>query len=66
MGATVEDIDTSTLAEAQRVLGTHTSQDTVNEALREVVRRRLVDAFVDLMAEREPDELERLRVEAWR
>jgi Arc/MetJ family transcription regulator len=66
MGTTVEDIDRATLEEAQRLLGTHTSQDTVNEALREVVRRRLVDAFVDFMAERDPGELEQLRVEAWR
>jgi len=66
MGVTVEDVDGSALGEARRLLGTRTSQDTVNEALREVVRRRLVDAFVGFMAERDPGELERLRAEVWR
>jgi Arc/MetJ family transcription regulator len=62
----VKGIDEPTLEEAQRVLGTQTPKDTVNAALREVVRKKLVEEFFSLMSERDPAELEILRAEAWR
>jgi Arc/MetJ family transcription regulator len=62
----VKGVDEPTLEEAQRVLGTQTPSDTVNAALREVVRKRLVEEFFSLMSERDPTELENLRAEAWR
>lgn len=65
MSATVQGIEPSILEEAQRVLGTKTKRDTVNAALREVVRRKLVEDFIELMAERSPEELDRMRTEAW-
>ncbi|CAM5444784.1 hypothetical protein SALBM135S_06695 [Streptomyces alboniger] len=65
MGPSVEDVDESALEEAQRVLGTTNRRDTVNAALREVARQKLVDEFLVMMSSREPDELERLRNEAW-
>lgn len=66
MSTDVQGVDESTLEEAQRVLGTPTPKDTVNTALREVVRRKIVDEFFALMADRDPAELETLRAEAWR
>jgi Arc/MetJ family transcription regulator len=66
MGQTVTDIDEQTLAEAQRLLGTSSSRDTVNVALRELVRRRMAQRFFDDMSGRDPVELEELRAAAWR
>ena len=66
MTMTVEGIEEPTLAEARQLLGTESNRDTVNAALREVVRRRLVDQFFTDMSTRDPAELERMRLEAWR
>jgi Arc/MetJ family transcription regulator len=65
MSSTVDGVDADALAAAQQALGTAGSQDTVNAALREVVRQKLVHAFVDRMSRSDPEELERLRDEAW-
>jgi Arc/MetJ family transcription regulator len=61
----VQGVEEHILEEAQRLLGTPTPRETVNAALREVVRRKLVEEFFALMAERNPDELDGMRVEAW-
>lgn len=66
MGQTVEDVDGSVLEEAQRLLGTASTRDTVNAALREVIRRKMAIALVDEMAGRSSVELEELRAAAWR
>jgi Arc/MetJ family transcription regulator len=66
MGETVTDVDEPILEEAQRLLGTSSSRDTVNVALRELVRRRMAEKFFDDMSRREPGELEELRAAAWR
>ena len=65
MSTTVKGVDASILEEAQRVLGTPTQRETVNEALREAVRRKLVAEFFSVMAERSPEELDEMRIEAW-
>jgi Arc/MetJ family transcription regulator len=65
MSTDVQGVDEPILEEAQRLLGTRTAKDTVNAALREVVRKRLVDTFFSLMSELDPAELESLRTEAW-
>jgi Arc/MetJ family transcription regulator len=65
MGSTIENIDDATLTEAQRLLGTSSKRDTINAALREVVRLRLARAFFDDMSAQDPKELERSRAEAW-
>jgi Arc/MetJ family transcription regulator len=62
----VQGVDEPILEEAQRLLGTKTPRDTVNAALREVVRKKLVEEFFAFMSERDPAELESLRDEAWR
>jgi Arc/MetJ family transcription regulator len=51
MPKTLIDLDEDALADAQRVLGTVTKKDTVNAALREVVRRRAASDFVGLAAD---------------
>ncbi|MGQ3549025.1 type II toxin-antitoxin system VapB family antitoxin [Streptomyces rochei] len=66
MGRTVENVDEPILAEAQRLLGTSNNRDTVNAALKEVVRQKLVQEFIEMMSERDPEELERLSSEAWK
>lgn len=65
MSTTVQGVEEPILEEAQRLLGTPTERETVNAALREVVRRKLVDQFFTLMAERSPEELDQMRTEAW-
>jgi Arc/MetJ family transcription regulator len=45
MGKTLIDLDDELLAQARVVLGTGTKKDTVNAALREVVRRWAVVEF---------------------
>lgn len=45
MGKTLIDVDRELLALAQQILGTATLKDTVNGALREVVRRWAVVEF---------------------
>lgn len=49
---TVTDLDADTLAEAQRMFDAATQTDTVNRALREVVRRRLADDYVAFLQQR--------------
>jgi Arc/MetJ family transcription regulator len=61
----IKGVDEPILEEAQRVLGTQTPRDTVNAALREVVRKKLVEEFFSLMSDRDPAEMENLRDEAW-
>ncbi len=65
MGSTIDDVDKAALTEAQRLLGTSSMWDTINTALREIVRLRSVRSFFDEMGARDPGELDRLRVEAW-
>jgi Arc/MetJ family transcription regulator len=64
-GTTVKGVEEPILEEAQRLLGTPTQGDTVNTALREVVRLKLVEAFFARMAKRDPEELDQMRSEAW-
>lgn len=66
MAKTVEGIEEPALAEAQQILGTETTKDTVNAALREVVRRKIAAQFVAEMRSRDPKELEEARASAWR
>lgn len=46
---TVESVSDESLTRAAEMLGTTSPQDTVNEALREVVRLRMIDQYVDLL-----------------
>jgi Arc/MetJ family transcription regulator len=66
MGHVVDDIDQLALEAAQKLLGTSSKTDTVNAALREIVRLRLVNDFFEDMGSRDPEELDRLQAEAWR
>ena len=54
------DVDDEVLAQARRILGTETMKDTVNRALREVVRRDAAASFlvlaIDGVFEPSPDE----------
>src|SRR5438132_12838143 len=45
---TLIDIDDDLLAQSQEILGTKTKKDTVNAALREVVRLKAVEEFIEL------------------
>lgn len=65
MSITVEGVDDSALEAAQQALGTNGSQDTVNVALREVVRQKLVEAFIARMGAQDPEELATQRDAAW-
>lgn len=65
MSETVEGIDDSALRAAQEALGTSGTADTVNTALREVARQKLVDSFFDRMSQQDPETLEQLRESAW-
>lgn len=62
------DIDDSALEDARRILETGTMKDTVNEALRRVVRIEGSKAWVDLMASEDLIDLRDARVMggAWR
>lgn len=66
MGRTVKDIDGKTLEEAQKLLGTSNTKETVNAALREVVRLKIIDEFISDMRQRDIEELDKAREEAWR
>ena len=66
MATTVEGVEESTLKETQKLLGTKSTQDTVNVALRQVVRHKLIEQFFADMKERDPEELEQARKDAWR
>ncbi len=48
MSKTLIDIDDGLLAQSQEILGTKTKKDTVNAALREVVRLKACQEFVEL------------------
>ncbi len=62
---TVEQVDEAVLEEAAKVLGTDTPGDTVNAALREVVRARAAGRYVEYLKER-PDAPDAPREDAWR
>jgi|RhiMetdeSRZDD1v2_1073273.scaffolds.fasta_scaffold5009267_1 Arc/MetJ family transcription regulator len=64
--ATVDGVDGSVLREAQKLLGTESARDTVNVALRQVVRHKLIEQFFADMRERDPEELDQARKDAWR
>jgi Arc/MetJ family transcription regulator len=46
MTKTLIDVDDDLLAQAQEILGTTTKKDTINAAIREIVRRAMVDEFI--------------------
>jgi Arc/MetJ family transcription regulator len=48
MSKTLIDIDNDLLTRSQQILGTATKKDTVNGALREVVRRHAAEEFIEL------------------
>ena len=48
MTKTLIDIDLDLLHQSQQILGTTTKKDTVNGALREVVRRWAAEEFIEL------------------
>jgi Arc/MetJ family transcription regulator len=52
MGKTLIDVDDDLLAWAGQILGTGTKKETVNTALREVVRRDVAAKFLQFVAER--------------
>jgi len=62
---TVENVDDEQLAQAAKILGTDSPQDTVNQALREVVRLRMIGEYVHLMKRSAADEFEDPRAVAW-
>lgn len=65
--STVTDLDAEALAQAQEMLGSKSPTDVVNFALREVVRRRLAQEYIEFLVARgsaeDPDEARR---SAWR
>lgn len=63
---TVDEVDDEQLSQAATMLGTETPRDTVNQALREVVRRRMIEDYVALMKRASGTTYEDSRVEAWR
>jgi Arc/MetJ family transcription regulator len=66
MGKTLIDIDNDLLTQSQQILGTATKKDTVNCALREVVRRHAAKEFIELARSGAFDGLLDLRRErAW-
>ena len=48
MSKTLIDIDLDLLNQSQQILGTTTKKDTVNGALRELVRRKAAEEFIEL------------------
>jgi Arc/MetJ family transcription regulator len=67
MSMTAVDIDDEALARAREILGTTTKKDTINTALREVVRRQAVNDLFEMMDGDafEYDDPEQLRRDAW-
>jgi Arc/MetJ family transcription regulator len=57
MSKTLIDIDSGLLTRSQQILGTATKKDTVNGALREVVRRKAAEEFIELARSGAFDEL---------
>ena len=47
MTKTLIDVDEGLLEQARRILGTATKKATVNQALREIVRRHAAEAFLN-------------------
>lgn len=45
---TLIDIDDDLLAQSQEILGTKTKKDTVNGALRELIRRKAVEDLIEM------------------
>ncbi len=62
----LEDVDAEVLEQAAAALGTVTPRDTVNAALREVVRARLVEEYVAYLRGLSEQVVEADREEAWR
>jgi Arc/MetJ family transcription regulator len=48
MAKTLVDLDEELLAETQEILGTSTKKDTINAAMREVVRRAAARKLIEL------------------
>ncbi|HKT01467.1 MAG TPA: type II toxin-antitoxin system VapB family antitoxin [Rugosimonospora sp.] len=48
MAKTVIDIDENLLVRAQKILGTPTKKETVNAAMREIIRRAAVEQFIEM------------------
>lgn len=48
MAKTLADVDEALLARSQEILGTKTKKDTINGALRELVRRAAAEDFLAL------------------
>jgi Arc/MetJ family transcription regulator len=65
--STVPDVDQDALTRAGEMLGTESPRDTVNEALREVVRRRQVRGYIELMKRIAEDQENAVdpRADAW-
>ncbi len=61
----VEGIDMPVLEKAQEILHAPTQTEAVNAALREFVRRRVIENLIQDVAARDPRELEDLRRDAW-
>lgn len=66
MSQTVDHVDDASLAEAAKVLGTASPQDTVNAALREVVRLKMVGLYVRSLKDRVTEDPDAERNAAWR
>lgn len=49
MSMTAVDVDDSVLEQARAILGTTTKKDTINTALREVVRRQAATELIGLL-----------------
>lgn len=49
MSMTAVDIDSAVLEQARVILGTTTKKDTINAALREIVRRRAAAELVEML-----------------
>lgn len=64
----VAGVDESALVEAQKMLGTASPGDTVNEALREAARRRLAKEYIEYLQARvnDDEDPDQLRAQAWR
>ena len=64
-GSTVDHIDTDSLVEAQRLLGAERPNDAVNQALRETVRRKMIEEYLSFMSTRD-NTIDDARDNAWR
>ena len=64
--SSVDHLDSEALASAQQMLGTQSPTDTVNQALREVVRRRLAKEYIDFLRAHPFENPDETREQAWR